>query len=66
MIEKPKLKPRAGMVEVEYMQKRMYKDIKTGEIIDPDITIDYAGEQTEEETMTAEAALELLFSEDDE
>lgn len=26
------------MVEIEYMYKRMYKDVKTGEIIDPSAT----------------------------
>lgn len=32
MIKKPKLKPRPGMVEIEHRGRRMYRDVKTGEI----------------------------------
>lgn len=35
MITNPKLKPRPGMVEVEYQGKRMYRDIKTGALVEP-------------------------------
>ncbi len=35
MITKPRLKPLRGYVEVEHDGKRMYRSIKTGEIVDP-------------------------------
>ena len=35
MITKPKLKPMRGYVEVEHNGKRMYRNVKTGEIVEP-------------------------------
>lgn len=35
MITKPKLKPMRGYVEVEVGGKRMYRNVKTGEIVSP-------------------------------
>ena len=35
MIRKPKLKPMRGFVEVERGGRRVYKNVKTGEIVEP-------------------------------
>lgn len=35
MITNPKLKPMRGFVEVEFNGKRMYRNVKTGEIVEP-------------------------------
>lgn len=35
MITKPMLKPIRGFVEVDFNGKRMYRNIKTGEIVEP-------------------------------
>ena len=35
MIMRPTLKPKSGFVEVETNGKRMYRNIKTGQIIEP-------------------------------
>ena len=35
MITKPKLKPMRGFVEVERDGRRVYKNVKTGQIVDP-------------------------------
>lgn len=48
MITKPKLKPMRGYVEVERGGKRMYRNIKTGEIVEPAAAVDTdAAEQKE-------------------
>lgn len=51
MITKPKLKPMRGYVEVEHNGKRMYRNIKTGEIVEPGATITADGEPTAEELL---------------
>ena len=35
MITKPKLKPMRGFVEVEWDGRRVYKNVKTGQIVEP-------------------------------
>lgn len=35
MIKKPTLKPKRGFTEVEANGKRMYRNIKTGQIVEP-------------------------------
>ena len=35
MITKPELKPMRGYVEVKHSGQRMYRNVKTGEIVDP-------------------------------
>ena len=35
MITKPMLKPMRGYVEVEVNGRRMYRNVKTGEIVEP-------------------------------
>lgn len=35
MITNPKLKPMRGFVEIEFNGKRMYRNVKTGEIVEP-------------------------------
>ena len=35
MITNPKLKPIRGFVEIEFNGKRMYRNVKTGEIVEP-------------------------------
>lgn len=35
MITKPMLKPKRGYVEIEHNGKRMYRNVKTGQIVEP-------------------------------
>lgn len=37
MITNPKLKPIRGFVEIEFNGKRMYRNVKTGEIVEPSV-----------------------------
>lgn len=37
MITKPMLKPMRGFVEIEFSGKRMYRNVKTGEIVEPSV-----------------------------
>ena len=37
LINKPLLPPKAGFVEVDMNGKRMYKNVQTGKILDPDV-----------------------------
>jgi hypothetical protein len=55
MITKPKLKPMRGFVEVERDGRRVYKNAKTGEIVEPGATI------TEDSEPTAEELLDILL-----
>lgn len=51
MITKPKLKPMRGFVEIEFNGKRMYRNVKTGEIVEPGATITADSEPTAEELL---------------
>ena len=55
MITNPKLKPMRGFVEIEFNGKRMYRNIKTGEIVEPGATF------TEDSEPTAEELLDILL-----
>lgn len=58
MITKPKLKPMRGYVEVEVNGRRMYRNVKTGEIVEPGATI------TPDSEPTAEELLDILMGVD--
>lgn len=51
MITKPMLKPMRGYVEVEVNGRRMYRNVKTGEIVEPGATITADSEPTAEELL---------------
>lgn len=51
MITNPKLKPMRGFVEIEFNGKRMYRNIKTGEIVEPGATFTGDSEPTAEELL---------------
>ena len=51
MITKPMLKPMRGYVEVEVNGRRMYRNVKTGEIVEPSATFTADGEPTAEELL---------------
>jgi hypothetical protein len=51
MITKPMLKPMRGYVEVEVNGRRMYRNVKTGEIVEPSATITADSEPTAEELL---------------
>lgn len=51
MIKNPKLKPIAGMVEVEHNGRRMYRNVKTGELVEPGVEKSEE-ERAQEEFMT--------------
>lgn len=51
MITKPTLKPMRGYVEVEHGGKRMYRNVKTGEIVEPGATFTGDNEPTVEELL---------------
>ena len=40
MITKPMLKPMRGYVEVEVNGRRVYRNVKTGEIVEPEYALD--------------------------
>ena len=48
MITNPKLKPMRGLVEVDVLGKRVYKNIKTGEIVEPDAAPSYEEQEQNE------------------
>ena len=51
MITNPKLKPMRGFVEIEFNGKRMYRNVKTGEIVEPGATFTGDSEPTAEELL---------------
>ena len=51
MITKPMLKPMRGYVEVEVNGRRMYRNVKTGEIVEPGATFTGDNEPTAEELL---------------
>jgi cytoskeletal protein CcmA (bactofilin family) len=51
MITNPKLKPIRGFVEIEFNGKRMYRNVKTGEIVEPGATFTGDSEPTAEELL---------------
>lgn len=51
MITNPKLKPIRGFVEIEFNGKRMYRNVKTGEIVEPGVTFTGDSEPTAEELL---------------
>lgn len=55
MITKPKLKPIRGFVEVERDGRRVYKNVKTGQIVEP------AAARTADSEPTAEELLDILL-----
>ncbi len=50
LITKPKLKPIRGYVEVEHDGQRKYKNIKTGEIVEPGAAFPAYNEPSEDNT----------------
>ena len=46
MITKPKLKPMRGFVEVERDGRRVYKNIRTGQIVEPAVAHPTSNEPT--------------------
>lgn len=56
MITKPMLKPIRGYVEVEFNGKRMYRNVKTGEIVEP-----YAARPTVNEPTSDNEILDILL-----
>ena len=55
MITKPMLKPMRGYVEVEVNGRRVYRNVKTGEIVEPGATF------TGDNGPTVEELLDILL-----